>query len=210
MVKRSLGPQEPKSYQPSEQIQKFIKKKLLLLKNEKSDRNWDAQKSKILDKVFQSWADMIYFLESIAENPDLQDVFEKDLKELFEVKPDNKVKQLSPLFGIELGGLRINETAFARFIFACLIPHDDEYENFRLKLLHTLQGIVYAKTDWMLTRSVDRFDIVKQSALDDMGKAFRWTYHYSKSTKDYTEDPSRFIDFKAPYKASLRKRKKKN
>jgi len=153
---------------------------------------------------------MIYFLESIADNPELQDVFEKDLKELFEVKPDHSVKQLSPLFGIELGGLRIQETAFARFVFACLIPHDDEYENFRLKLLHTLQSIVFAKTDWILTRRVDPNDIVKQSALEDLGKAFRWTYYLSKSTRDYTEDSSRFIDFKAPYKARLRKRKKKN
>jgi len=209
MVKRGFHPQEPKGYQPSEQIQNLVEEKLLLLKNNESDRNWDAQKSKILDKMFQSWADLIYFLESIADNPELQDVFEKDLKELFEVKPDSSEKQLSPLFAAESGGLRIKETAFARFVFASLIPHEDEYENFRLNLLNTLQSIVYAKTNWMLTHRVDSNDIVKQSALEDVGKAFRWTYYLNKSNRDYSDAPSRYLDFKAPYKATLRKRRKK-
>jgi len=210
MVKRGPSPQEPKSYQPSEQMINFIDEKLQLLKDDQSDRNWDAQKSKVLDKMFHSWADLIYFLESIAENPELQDVFEKDLKDLFEVKPEHKEKQLSPLFGIELGGLRIKETAFARFIFASIIPHEDDFDNFRLKLLHTLQSIVYAKTWWMLTQRIDSNDIIKKSALEDMGKAFQWTYHYSRTTGDYTKDPSRFIDFKSPYKARLRKKRKRN
>jgi len=175
-----------------------------------SDRNWDAQKSKILNKLFQSWADLIYFLESIAENAELQEYFEKDLKELFEVKPDYKVKQLSPFFGVEKGGMRIQETAFARFVFASLIPHEDDSENFRLKLLHTLQSVVYAKAWWILTKTIDPHDIITKSALENLLKSFEWTYYISKSTKDYTEDASRFIKFPAPYKASLRTKKKKN
>jgi len=210
MVKHGPSPQEAKGYHPSEQMQNFIEEKFLLLKKGESSTNWNTQKSKILDKMFQSWADLIYFLESIAENAELQEVFEDDLKELFEVKPDYKVKQLSPLFGVEVGGMRIQETAFARFIFASLIPHEDDSENFRLKLLHTLQNIVYAKAWWILTRTIDPHDIITKSALEDLQKAFEWTYHISKSTKDYTESPSRFIKFPAPYKASLRTKKKKN
>ncbi len=210
MVKRGSSPQKPKSYQPSEQMKNLIEEKLRLLKKDQSSTNWNTQKSKVLNKLFQSWADLIYFVESTAENADLQEVFEKDLKELFEVKPAHKVKQLSPLFGVELGGMRIQETAFARFVFASLIPHEDDSENFRLKLLHTLQSIAYAKAWWILTRTIDRFDIVSKSALEDLQKAFEWTYHISKSTKDYTEDASRFIKFPAPYKASLRTKKKKN
>ncbi len=210
MVKRGFNPQEPKSYQPSEQMKNLIEEKLRLLKKDQSDRNWDAQKSKVLNKLFQSWADIIYFLESIAENADLQEVFEKDLKELFEVKLDHSVKQLSPLFGVELGGMRIQETAFARFVFASLIPHMDDDDTFRLKLLHTLQSIVYAKTWWILTKSIDPNDIITKSTLEVMVKAFEWTYYISKSTRDYTKDASRYIDFKAPYKPYLRKKKKKN
>jgi len=129
MVKHGASPQKPKSYRPSEPMKNLIEEKLRLLEKDQSSRNWDAQKSKVLNKLFQSWADLIYFLESTAENIELQEVFEKDLKELFEVKPEHKVKQLSPLFGVELGGLRVQETAFARFVFASLIPHEDDSEN---------------------------------------------------------------------------------
>jgi len=210
MVKRGASPQKPKSYHPSEPMRNLIEEKLRLLEKDQSSKNWDAQKSKILNKLFQSWADLIYFLESTAENVELQEVFEKDLKELFEVKPEHKVKQLSPLFGVELGGMRVQETAFARFVFASLIPHDDDPENFRLKLLHTLQSIVNAKAWWVLTRTIDPSDIISKSALEDLQKAFEWTYHISKSTRDYTEDAHRYIKFPAPYKASLRTKKKKN
>jgi len=210
MVKHGPSPQEPKSYQPSEQMKNLIEEKLLLLEKDQSSTNWNSQKSKVLNKLFQSWADLIYFLESTAENTELQEVFEEDLKELFEVKPDYKVKQLSPLFGVEVGGMRIQETAFARFVFASLIPHEDDSENFRLKMLHTLQSIVFAKAWWILTRTIDPHDIITKSALDDLLKAFEWTYHISKSTKDFTYDANRYIKFPAPYKASLRKKKKKN
>ena len=208
MVRRGFNPKKPKGFRPSLNIENLLQEKLRLLEKDKSSTKWNTQKSRIIDRLFQSWADMIYFLESIADNPELQDVFEKDLKELFEVKPDSSEKQLSPLFAAESGGLRIKETAFARFVFASLIPHEDEYENFRLNLLNTLQSVVYAKTNWMLTRRGGR-DIVKQSALEDVGKAFRWTYYLNKSNKDYADDPSRFLDFNAPYKATLRKRRKK-
>ena len=210
MVKRGSSPQEPKSYHPSDQMKNLIEEKLRLLEKDQSSTNWNTQKSKILNKLFQSWADLIYFLESIAENVELQEYFEKDLKELFEVKPEHAVKQLSPLFGVDMGGMRIQETAFARFVFASLIPHEDDSENFRLKLLHTLQSIVYAKAWWRLTKRVDYHDIITKSALEDLQKAFEWTYYISKSTKDYTKDASRFIKFPAPYKASLRKKKKQN
>jgi len=209
MVKRGFHPQGPKSYQPSEQIQNFIDEKLQLLEDKQSDRNWDAQKSKILDKMFQSWTDFIYLLESIAHNPGLQDVFHDDLKDLFEVKPEDGTKQLVPIFATEVGGLRIPETAFARFVYACVIPHEGEPENFRLRLLHSLQSIVYAKMWMMLTRSIRPLDIVSQSALEDTLKALAWTKHVSQGIIDYTEDPNRFIDFPAPkYRPFFRKNKK--
>jgi len=210
MVKRGPNPQEPKSYQPSEQMTNFIEQKLLLMKNNQSDRNWDAQKSKILDKVFQSWTDFIYLLESIANSPGLQDVFHDDLKDLFEVKPEDGTKQLVPIFATEVGGLRIPETAFARFVYACVIPHEGEPENFRLRLLHSLQSIVYAKMWMMLTRRIRLLDIVSQSALEDTLKALAWTKHVSQGIVDYTDDPTRYTDFPAPkYRPFFRKNKKK-
>jgi len=200
--------QEPKGYKPTQAMQDFIKEKLQLLKKDKSSRTWDTKKVRMLDKMFQSTADLIYLLESVADNPELQEVFEDDLREFFEVRPDSSTKQLSPLFGPELGGMRIQETLFSRLVFASVIPHEEDYDNFRIKLLHELMCIVFSKMWFILTKKYSRYDIVTKSALEDIQKAMGWTSFQSKNIHDYAKEPSRFMDFSAPYKASLRKKKK--
>ena len=206
MVKHGPSPQSPKSYSPSERIQEFIDEKLLLLKKGESSRKWDTDKVRILDRVFQSTADLVFLLEQIADNPKLQQVFEDDLKELFEVKPEHVTKQLSPLFGVELGGIRIQETLFSRLVFSSIIPHEINYENFRVKLLHDLQSIVFAKMWFILTKRFSPFDIVTKSALEDLEKALGWTHFQSKSVHDYIKEPKRFYNFSAP---NFRMQKKK-
>ena len=200
--------QKPKGYEPSASMKDFIGDKLRFLKEEESSRTWDTQKVRILDKLFQSTADLVYFLEQIADNPKLQEVFEDDLKELFEVKPEHDTKQLSPLFGDELGGIRIRETLFSRLVFASLIPHEEEYNNFRVRLLDDLQSIVYAKMWYMLTQRYSRFDIIMQSTLEDLQKALGWTHFQSKSILDYVNEPKRFFSFSAP-KFRMRMKKDK-
>jgi len=187
-------------------LQEFIDEKLQLLKKDESSRKWDTDKVRILDKLFQSTADLVYFLEQIADNPNLQQVFEDDLKELFEVKPEHVTKQLSPLFGIELGGIRIQETLFSRLVFSSIIPHEINYENFRVKLLHDLQSIVFAKMWFILTKRFSRFDIVTKSALEDLEKVLGWTHFQSKSVHDYIKEPKRFYNFSAP-KFHMQKKK---
>lgn len=204
MVKRGAHPQTPKSYTPSDGMKKLISEKLQLLKKGKSSTEWNIRKTRTLDKLFQTTADLIYFLEQIADKPDLQEVFEDDLREFFEVKRDSDVKQLSPLFGVEHGGIRIQETMFSRLVFASLIPHEDDYNNFRVKLLNDVQSIVYVKMWWMLTKRFSPFDIVVKSALEDLEKAMGWTMFQSKSINDYVKDPKRYFNFHAPYRATLR------
>ena len=54
-------------------------------------RNLDRRKRYILDKyIFESMANLIFFFEYLKKHPDLRDVFEDDIKELFgyiRVKP---------------------------------------------------------------------------------------------------------------------------
>ena len=198
MVKTGPSPQYPKGYKPSASMEGFIGEKLRLLKKGESSAAWTTKKSRILDKLFQSTADLVFFLEQIADNPKLQEVFEDDLKELFEVKPEQQTKELSPLFGSQVGGIKIRDTLFTRLVFASIIPHEEEYNNFRVLLLDDLQSILYAKMWYMLTQRYSRFDIVMQSALEDLKKALGWTHFQSKSIHDYVKDPSRFFKFSAP------------
>jgi len=200
--------QKQKGYKPSASMKDFIGDKLRFLKKGKSSRSWDTQKVRILDKLFQSTTDLVFFLEQIADNPKLQEVFEDDLKELFEVKPEHQTKQLSPLFGDELGGIRIRETLFSRLVFASLIPHEEEYDNFRVRLLDDLQSIVYGKMWYMLTQRYSRSDIIVQSAIEDLQKALGWTHFQSKSIHDYVKDPKRFFKFPAPKFRMQRKKDK--
>ena len=208
MVKRGMSLQMPKGYKPSESMKGFIDEKLQLLKKGESSRTWDTQKVRILYKLFQSTTDLVYFLEKIADSPELQEVFEDDLKELFEVKPEHQTKQLSPLFGAELGGIRIQETLFSRLIFASLIPHEEKYENFRVQLLHDLQCIVFAKMWFILTKRFSPFDIVTKSAIEDLQKSLGWTHFQSKSIHDYVKNPKRIFNFSAP-KFRMRMKKDK-
>ena len=47
-------------------------------------RNLDRKKRYVLDKfIFQSMANMIFFFEYLKKYPDLREVFEDDIKELF-------------------------------------------------------------------------------------------------------------------------------
>ena len=208
MTKTGPSPQSPKGYSPSEGMQKLIADKLRLLKKGESSGTWTTQKSRILDKLFQSTADLVFFLEQVADNPKLQEIFEDDLKELFEARPERETKQLSPLFGAEQGGIRIQETLFSRLVFAVLIPHEEEYKNFRVRLLDDLQSIVYAKMWYMLTQRFDMFDIITKSATEDLKKALGWTQFQSKAIHDYIDEPNRFFSFSAP-KYRMQKIKKK-
>ena len=208
MTKTGPNPQSPKGYSPSEGMQKLIADKLQFLKKGESSGAWTTQKSRILDKLFQSTADLVFFLEQVADNPKLQEIFEDDLKELFEARPERETKQLSPLFGAEQGGIRIQETLFSRLVFAVLIPHEEDYENFRVRLLDDLQSIVYAKMWYMLTQRFDMFDIITKSATEDLKKALGWTQFQSKAIHDYIDEPNRFFSFSAP-KYRMQKIKKK-
>ena len=52
-------------------------------KDKRKIRNLDRMKVYILNKhIFQAMANLTFFFESIAESPELQEVFEDDIKEL--------------------------------------------------------------------------------------------------------------------------------
>ncbi|HZD83793.1 MAG TPA: hypothetical protein VE076_13040 [Nitrososphaeraceae archaeon] len=47
----------------------------------------------MLDRIFQAFADIIYFLEFIEDHRELHDIFERDLKDLFGVTIDPKTRR---------------------------------------------------------------------------------------------------------------------
>ena len=203
MVKRGQASQGQKRYTPSEGISGFIEEKLELLEKGESSRDWDAKKVYYLDKLFQSFADLIYFLESTAANPELHEVFQDDLEDFFDMRAPRQAKQLHPVFGVHMSGIRLVETAFTRFVYASVVPHEDPgdeaFQNYRLKLLDTLQSIIYAKMWFVLRHTYGVNKQVTKSALDDLEDSLGWTAMVGVPDyeKDYT--PNRILKFPSPY-----------
>ena len=189
MVKKGRKVDSIKYYKPSAVIENYFKDKLQNLKTGKSSPNLNRMKVHILDKIFQSMADLTYFLEQIAVHPNLEESFRKDLQDLFDMRPDSKVKQLHPYFGVHMKGVRLQETAFTRLIFASILPDDEHFLEYRLRMMHTIQSIVYAKTKFTLDNTFGVYNQATTSALNDVGNAVGWTAmigkHKKESDKDY-------------------------
>ena len=195
MVKKGAKPQEVKSYVPSKWLKSFLDEKLLLLKKNESSRTWDKKKVDNVDKLFQSMADLIYFLEMTAKHSELREIFEKDLEDLLDIRPDSKMKELSSSLGIQIE-ITLSQTNLIRLVYASLIPHQENYENFRLRLLNEIQGVVYDKMRWVMQ---DKFGVnqVYSSVINDMEKCIGWTAMLA-GPKDFDKTTQkRIIDFPA-------------
>ena len=197
MVKNGMNLQEVKSYVPSKWLKSLLDEKLQLLKNNESDRNWDRKKVDTVDKIFQSMADLIYFLEMTAKHSELREIFEKDLEDLLDIRPDSKMQGLSTLLGVQHRGVRLTQTNLTRLIYASLIPHQDDYQNFRLRLLNKLQGIVFEKMWWIMRNKFGSQSQIMDSVVDDMAKCVGWTAMLA-GPKEYDKtNQKRIIDFPA-------------
>ena len=175
MAKKGRKVDSIKYYEPSVIIKDHIKERLQNLKTDKSSTNLNRKKITVLDKVFQSMADLTYFLEQIAIHPKLEEVFRKDLQDLFDMRPSSEVKQLHPYFGVHMEGIRLQETAFTRLIFASILPDDDQFLEYRLRIMHTLQSMVYAKTKFTMDANYGVYHQATKSSLNDLGNAGCWT-----------------------------------
>jgi len=199
LVRKGRKVNSTKYYKPSAVIEDYIKEKLQNLKTGKSSPNLNRMKVHILDKIFQSMADLTYFLEQIAVHPELEELFRKDLQDLFDMRPSNEVKQLHPYFGVNMEGIRLQETAFTRLIFASILPDDDKFLEYRLRIMHTLQSIVYAKTKFTMDTNYGVFHQATKSSLNDLANAVGWTATIGKHERDPEYNPSRLLGFPAPY-----------
>jgi len=203
MTKRASGPLKLKRYKPSKKVKGFVEEKLRLLKSGKSSRLWDRKKVDFLEKMFQSYADLIYFLENTAVNPELHEVFKGDLQDFFDIRAPRQTQQLHTLFGIDRTPARIQETAFTRLIFASIVPAEDpgdkDFQTYRLKLLDILQSIIFAKMSFVLRHTYGVNKQVTKSALHDIETSCGWTAMVGRADYEKDYEPKRILDFPNPY-----------
>jgi len=172
-----------KGYAPSPAIAKYMEGKLRLLKKEenlrqtgkelseddKSERrNLDRHKVYILNNlIFPAMSNLTIFLEYIASNEKLQEVFDDDLERLF--------------FGVSESSPKIKHPVFGRFIDAAInfnFNKKENIDNFRLALINIMQMIIFKNMISIASYKMD--DTISNTIVGpDFGRACAWTNSFA-------------------------------
>jgi hypothetical protein len=190
--------------------------------DKKERRNTDKKKVYYLDKIFKAMADLAFFFEAIAKHPELEDLYEDDIKDLLGIrrkKPSDESKP-GPLCGFMFHNLLYNILKVSGSPF----EKREIVNDFRLILNHRAEEIVKMKVRRSLRSGQYRKDasdkyvegkskggiletISKEAnvhgvILDDFDRALAWTEmlasRVDNSTDydtDYEEEPRRTFDF---------------
>jgi mannose/cellobiose epimerase-like protein (N-acyl-D-glucosamine 2-epimerase family) len=163
-------------------------------KDKRKIRNLDRMKVYTLNKhIFQAMANLTFFFESIAESPELQEVFEDDIKELLFWRK----KKIDKVQSENKKPLTIDQTqaVFTRLLDAMLIWNErKDPNNFRLALIYILQNIIFQKINNLaLTEFGDT--IANNIVQADMGRAWAWTKLYARRVEKDDEESNRPVLF---------------
>jgi len=161
---------------------------------DKELRRLDRKKVYYLNNViFPSMANIVYFLEAISKNPELQEEFDDDLKDLFGLRypEDLKNRGYNPVIR-RLTDAIIDWTER---------PIDDEEKlsslrnsNLRLALMAIMQQVIYYKARTLSVQEMSE-DISNTIINDDFGRAWVWAQLFAKSVRWETGHPHRPTKF---------------
>jgi type I site-specific restriction endonuclease len=129
-------------------------------------QNLKQKKMRVLDTVFQSMANLTEFMEYIAENEKLQQVFDDDLEQLFLSTPER------------------SQPTFTRFIDAvtkCDFSKKENVENnFRLALINIMQRTIFYRIASISPHKTDR--TVSDAIIGpEFGRAWAWTQYFASN-----------------------------
>lgn len=188
-----------KGYTPDKTISNYMRDKLLFevkrmkgdvkgaLKDDEAYSNLKKRKTDVLNKIFTSMANLIFFFECVAENDEIRSVFENDILDLL------GMRRYSP--EIERPGY-----IFSRFIKSIIltkkIPERDEAIDFRLLLIDLLQEALKEKISISLPSVIDSAHGAKMNVLNDFDKTRAWTRMLSNMVdwNSLNEIPHRTVD----------------
>jgi hypothetical protein len=157
------------------------------------DATYSKLKSKkfdVLDRVFRSMANLIFFFKCIAEYPELEKVFEDDVMDLLGVKRNEK-QDLGFVFCDLLDYILIGRKG-GRYA-----KEGDDRLDFRLILNHIVQQIVCHKMR-QSSVSILKMGGPRRVVMDDFHKAWAWTEMLSLTAEQTLDDevpPDRTFDF---------------
>ena len=184
-----------KSYVPDVIVTNYMREKLQFgkekeklglrgkdLQENSAYSNLRKRKTDALDRIFVSMANLTFFFECVAKNPDLEELFEDDIKDLLGVRRND---QNTDIYGFIL----------ARLLYSILIVHksDNNYNDFRLRLNNLLQQVVWNKASQTL------IDVFKpegvQPVANDFDRVKAWTAMLAYNVRPEDKKPRRTFDF---------------
>jgi hypothetical protein len=228
-----------KHFSPDEEIIEFMHKRLhmekiknklkyrgekLSDKDQMEDHRLRIKKVRLLNNIiFPAMANLTYFFECVANHPELQSIFEDDLKDLFGIRHNYEydLKKNDPLLADDnapksqeerkyIQNLKImgknpkRGFMFERLISAALTwdlngkeKEKNDTKNFRLILLGILQNICYFRVQRLL---LSDFTTETASIVDnDIGRARAWINLYSSKVVGDADDipPHRTFKFES-------------
>lgn len=176
MVRHTTVKRTTKYYTPDAQLVHHMRRRLHLanklqkisgtgqevseeLEHEKGALSTD--KIRILDKIFQAMADITFFFGMIDTRPDIQRIFQDDIKEILGVKRDNpRNMPYGFMFDILVSGM--------------LLVQFPTGKDFRLRLNEQLQRRIWNKMTLYL-RDIFESNTSQNMVTQDFNRVFGWT-----------------------------------
>jgi hypothetical protein len=196
LVRHRVELKSSKDFKPDKAIVGYMKEKLqidqkksesvkrgeeLSEKDERRERNLRTDKTRMLDKIiFPSMANLTYFLDSISKHPNLQSIFEDDLKDLFGIKRNNPDAQNR---GFMFGKLM---TGIMSWDPLAIDPKVKDKRNFRLILLRILQRAIF---DLTMQLAIEEFPTGTAKIIsEDIARAVAWIDFYASRVEEEDKD----------------------
>ena len=192
---------DKKGYRPDNIVSNYVQDKLLfekkrdkenlhgkILKDDEVYSNLKKRKTDVLNKIFTSMANLIFFFECVAENDELRSVFESDILDLLGLRRNSPE-------------LRRPGYIFSRLIKSILLTgknrEKEDAIDFRLLLIDLLQQALNEKINKSLPSIIDREPGARKNVLEDFETTRAWTRMIRNmvNRNALNEEPHRTIEF---------------
>jgi hypothetical protein len=158
----------PKRYRPDPSLVEYIREELRMkeirrtrenagedLSDEEKrfERNLDKRKSTWMNKIFQVTADLIFFLECIATNPELREEFKDEYNNLFRFGVED------PSYYYAFHVIPGAENTFLRLISSVLQVENRGMHDTSMAATYLAQEAVYEKMRKVLEDNLGEYDL---------------------------------------------------
>ena len=166
------------------------------LKEDDEYQRLKKRKTDVLDRIFRSMANLVFFFQCIAEHPEMAEVFDDDIKDLLGIRREDPQKVLGFAFLELVCAILMIESKSAIQGSEDEKPHH-HHKDFRLYLNHLLQIVTNEKVRMFVG---DVFNNVHAHGLvrEDFMRAWAWTRMLADTVDLDTENeisPHRTFDF---------------